>query len=389
MSPRAERSALVALSIVAFLGAAGPGFGRTIVVDPSGGGEFLEIQPAIDAASDGDTVTLAPGEHVIDTPLDLAGKAITLGAREGHGATDTVIRMVVLRPWDPPHVIVFDDGEGPDTVIEGCTLTGCDIRGNSVGEQASGGGVLVVGESVARLADCTIRDNSAGYEGGGVVSGYESSAELSYCTIAGNLRDGVYCSDDGALDMSHSIVWDNGTGDGGTGSVSVSGDSPPPRIRYSCIEGEAPWPGEGNIAADPLFCGPGFRDGDLWLDGDCRLLVGSPCLGSGDDGADMGAGLGTCEDRSIPFRRGDANADGSQDISDALSILSHLLLGGRTPACEKSADTDDSGTLELTDAVRLLGFLFLGDAQPPAPFAACGIDVTADGLPCASYGACP
>jgi len=41
--------------------------GGEIVVDPSGGGDFTEIQPAIDAAADGDTVLVQPGEYVITT----------------------------------------------------------------------------------------------------------------------------------------------------------------------------------------------------------------------------------------------------------------------------------------------------------------------------------
>ena len=42
----------------------------TIVVDPGGGGDFTEIQPAIDAAADGDTVLVKSGEYVITEPID-------------------------------------------------------------------------------------------------------------------------------------------------------------------------------------------------------------------------------------------------------------------------------------------------------------------------------
>ena len=42
-----------------------PAFGqRTIVVDLEGGGDFTEIQPAIHAAQDGNTVLVNPGEYV-------------------------------------------------------------------------------------------------------------------------------------------------------------------------------------------------------------------------------------------------------------------------------------------------------------------------------------
>ena len=47
--------------------------GATIVVDPGGGGDFREIQPAIDVAADGDTVLVKPGEYVVAEPIDFNG----------------------------------------------------------------------------------------------------------------------------------------------------------------------------------------------------------------------------------------------------------------------------------------------------------------------------
>ena len=45
------------------------------------------------------------------------------------------------------------------------------------------------------------------------------------------------------------------------------------------------------------------------------------------------------------FRRGDANGDGTVDISDPLSILGCNFLGflGNCPTCEDAADSDDTG----------------------------------------------
>jgi hypothetical protein len=73
------------------------------------------------------------------------------------------------------------------------------------------------------------------------------------------------------------------------------------------------------------------------------------------------------------FRRGDANADGSADISDAVFILHWRFSGGSTPGCLDAADVDADGVHNLTDAVYLLLFLFQGGPEPPAPgAAACG-----------------
>ncbi|MBN1459359.1 MAG: hypothetical protein JXA57_07470 [Armatimonadetes bacterium] len=89
---------------------------------------------------------------------------------------------------------------------------------------------------------------------------------------------------------------------------------------------------------------------------------------------------------SPSFLRGNANADETTDLSDAVFILSYLFLGGPAPTCLDSGDCDDSGVLELTDAVYLLSHLFLGGPAPAEPFPACGPDPTPeDDLSCESF----
>jgi hypothetical protein len=78
-------------------------------------------------------------------------------------------------------------------------------------------------------------------------------------------------------------------------------------------------------------------------------------------------------DETRPFRRGDSNSDGALDLTDAVSTLRHLFLGGEEPACLDAADVDDDERLDLSDPVRLLRFLFLA-GDPPAPPRECGPD---------------
>jgi hypothetical protein len=83
------------------------------------------------------------------------------------------------------------------------------------------------------------------------------------------------------------------------------------------------------------------------------------------------------------FRRGDADQNGSLQLTDAVQILGHLFLGipTKVPQCLDAADADDNGQVQLTDAVRVLSFLFLGVGTIPLPGpppAACGPDPTAD-----------
>ena len=60
----------VFVCIVVLAGVCAPCGAATIIVDPSGGGDFIEIQPAIDAAQNGDTVLVKPGEYVITESID-------------------------------------------------------------------------------------------------------------------------------------------------------------------------------------------------------------------------------------------------------------------------------------------------------------------------------
>jgi len=86
------------------------------------------IQAGIDVAVGGDTVLVAPGTYVEN--IDFKGKAITVTSEQG--ADVTVIDGG--KPIDPDYgsCVLFMKGEGPDSVIEGFTLTsgtGTDFYG--------------------------------------------------------------------------------------------------------------------------------------------------------------------------------------------------------------------------------------------------------------------
>jgi hypothetical protein len=92
----------------------------------------------------------------------------------------------------------------------------------------------------------------------------------------------------------------------------------------------------------------------------------------------------------LPFRRGDSNRDGLFDISDPITILSCLFLGGECPGCPRAGDANDDGRLDITDPVYLLGWRFsLETPAPPPPFPDCGVDPTPDDLEdCESFPPC-
>ena len=90
----------------------------------------------------------------------------------------------------------------------------------------------------------------------------------------------------------------------------------------------------------------------------------------------------------MAFRRGDANADITTDISDAIVTLNDLFLDMQKIPCQKAADANDDGVVDISDAVFLLSYLFLGGKAPNEPLGGCGIDPTPDELTCESFGWC-
>lgn len=89
------------------------------------------------------------------------------------------------------------------------------------------------------------------------------------------------------------------------------------------------------------------------------------------------------------FLRGDANASGKVDLSDAVFALNWLFLGGPAPVCPDAADADDSGGIDISDPISVLNWLFLGGRAPSAPGPdACGPDPTPDENLCVYFEPC-
>jgi hypothetical protein len=93
------------------------------------------------------------------------------------------------------------------------------------------------------------------------------------------------------------------------------------------------------------------------------------------------------------FLRGDPNASGAMDISDAVSILRYAYVGmPESVRCEDAGDTDDDGKIDLSDAVRIINYLFLGGPPPEPPWgdgpADCAWDDSRDTLGCELYFPC-
>jgi hypothetical protein len=92
------------------------------------------------------------------------------------------------------------------------------------------------------------------------------------------------------------------------------------------------------------------------------------------------------------FVRGDCNADGGFDISDAVLLLVQLFDARRASGplrCQDACDGDDDGALTVTDAVVFLRNRFNAGAPLPPPSPACGDDESRDRLGCEQHAGCP
>ncbi len=88
------------------------------------------------------------------------------------------------------------------------------------------------------------------------------------------------------------------------------------------------------------------------------------------------------------FQRGDSDAGGAINLTDAVFTLSYLFRAGPAPGCLDAADADDNGAIQITDAIFTLNQLFLGGPQLPNPPGSCGADPSEDELGCERFQPC-
>ena len=107
---------------------------------------------------------------------------------------------------------------------------------------------------------------------------------------------------------------------------------------------------------------PQFRRGDADDNGSLQLTDGIFILNF----LFLGGADPVCGDAA------DADNNGAIQLTDGIFILNFLFLGGDSPGCFEAADADDNGSIQMTDGIYILNFLFLGGAAMPAPHPDCG-----------------
>ena len=291
-------------------------------------GEQATIQKGIDAAQHGDTVLVANGNYQGVGKRGLRFRSKIIEVRSENGPEYTIIDAE-----NKTYVFSFEGGEGRLSVVDGFTITGGDVDAiycydnasptiinniiignpgigihcqggsslikNNIITQNDGGGIKCQRASEMEIDGNIIMNNTA-LNGAGIycVQGNElgKTQTISNNTIIWNSATvwgggGIYCHTSSPKIINNTICFNTTTGSGGgiysgfsstptvlntilwgNTSPEIELDRGTIYVTYSDVKGG--WPGEGNIAADPLFVDPD--------NGDYHLQAGSPCIDAGD-----------------------------------------------------------------------------------------------------------
>jgi predicted outer membrane repeat protein len=343
----------------------------TYLVCPDGSGDFLTIQNAIDAASDGDEIELCDatfsGEG--NRGIDFAGKAVTVRSRSGNREACVIDCEGADRGFS------FISGEGHASVLEGVTI----INGHAPGEWpdnvggaircsggsnpsivncvfsdnwgSEGGAVHVDGSDWLILTDCVFSGNSAAVSGGGFYGGEESEVDFGSCTFDGNaspVGGGMYSGDFSFYYMENCIVAFGTEGAAVECSESAEGELSCCDVYgnaggdwVGCIEDQLY--GEGNMHLNPRFCDRASED--------FTLRANSPCAPEHDPECGLiGAWPVGCE--ACPA---DIDGDGDIGLADLAQLLAHY--GTTSGATSDDGDIEPEGgdgDVDLSDLATLL-----------------------------------
>ncbi len=244
MSPVIRVPFAFSLCAVVFLLLA-PSFAQSTINVP---GDQATIQGAINAATNGDTVLVAPGTYFEN--INFNGKAVTVTSSAG--AAQTIIDGGQKGP-----VVIFSSGEGPHSVLNGFTVQDGTALFSS---QYSGAGIYINAAS-PRITNNVV-ENNTGCAGTGVgIAVWSASPTIQGNTIKNNSRvggcsggygGGIAVIYSGSAQIISNLIINNSMWNGNGGGIALFGAGTP-SVENNLIV--------GNVASG----GSSAQGGGLWL----------------------------------------------------------------------------------------------------------------------------
>ncbi len=387
--------------------------------------DYSTIQAAIDAASEGDIVLVAPGEYVENLYANSKGFRLISEA----GAASTIIR-----PADPDlRTLYLPANVGHVFELAGFTFTGSDayvcvesysgisnVHDNIFEDNDVSGGALLLGHGGGSIVNNIFSNNRGTQHGGAMqvpswqpmlIEGNTITGNTAtwgaginllggrYVTVRYNLiadnhatsyGGGIYLANDDAI---HTVIHNNtivncSSGNNGGGGICFGGctlDTAYNNIIVGC-EGNGIWAantwdcffdynclfnnlpadyegvpiGSGEIYVDPLFVG-----GVLFS---FALTPASPCIDAGNPDPMFNDLDGSRNDiGAFPFTAympGDADGNGSVNVSDAVYVILYIFANGPVPVQPASGDVNCDGFSNISDVVYIINYVFLGGPVP-------------------------
>jgi hypothetical protein len=179
------------------------------------------IQAAINAANTGDTVLVAPGTY--SENLNFNGKLITVTS--SGGASVTTIDGGAKAP-----VVIFNSGEGPNSVLNGFTLQNGTATFNS---QYVGGGIYI--NSASSTITNNIIQHNTDCAGGAGIAVRVASPLIQGNTIQNNTESGcsggdgggIFVGGAGSAQIIGNVIANNRRGSGFGGGIALEGAGTP------------------------------------------------------------------------------------------------------------------------------------------------------------------
>jgi hypothetical protein len=227
---------------------------KTLNVGP--GAEYTSISAALTAASEGDVVSVAAGYYEVSDGIDIEKDNVTL---KGAGADKTILDGV-----DKAYAVVSANARG--VTVTGFTLENGSSHGFYVNENNNG-----------TLSYCVVAGNK---DRGILLGSGEPYAVIDHNTFANNKVSTIYSyRDDPRTKFTNNISYENGR------ALVTDSTVTHMTVKYNCFYGgtndsDALATSKTNIDEDPMF---------VDAESDFHLEDGSPCLGAGKDGSNIGA----------------------------------------------------------------------------------------------------